>query len=372
MLLKDEKEFYIYINKLDIGTDMGLFILVARLSDLNIDRLITRFNELGIIFWGGIFHSVISNSKLYEDRIIVQVYPILDRPLFVDGFDFEKINTSLLEQKLQSGIKPLVMILVAGIRNNTSEFLFKLFNKLGNSVHYIGGGAGSLSDPGSKSLFSNEGWRNESCLLTFIPLNVDTSVSHGWEEYSKPMIVTKSEGSTIKEFNWMPAYDVYKEILFELTGIELNEDNFYRMSQKYPLGIEKEYSDFIVRAIIDKTSENGLTTSDAVLENSIFYILHGDKKTLLESSKFKADACTRIKKVCHSSLIFNCISRLSILDSSFDEELNNIHKSIIDIDSNIDSEGVVSLGEISHDEKGCLDFHNISIVRAITSRYEEI
>lgn len=372
MLIKTEEEFYNYISKVEINNNTGILILIAEKSKIIVEELISRLNKKGLVFWGGIFPYVISDDNYYDDCIIVQNYPIINRPLFIDTYNCSDIDYKHLQKHFKKGIKPLVMVLVPGMKVNTSHFLFNLFNKFGNSVKYIGGGAGSLNSANKKCIFCNDGFKSDSYLLSFIDLDVDLEVNHGWEEYYEPLIATKTEDGIIKELNWLPAYDVYKNIILEITGKELSDDNFYELSQKYPLGMEKNHSKFIVKAILGKTKDGDLITSDYIAENSILYLLLGNKETLLEASKFDINKTKVFQNKYFSSIVFNCVSRLSILNKCFKKELSNINISIKRINPNIKTEGIITLGEISHNEKGYLDFYNISIVRAITKQHEEI
>ncbi|MFB1008229.1 MAG: FIST C-terminal domain-containing protein [Sulfurospirillum sp.] len=95
--------------------------------------------------------------------------------------------------------------------------------------------------------------------------------------------------------------------------------------------------------------------------NSVLSILKGEAENLLEAAKEAAEISHADKKDDNIQSVFmvDCISRYSLLDKSFKEEIRaitNIYapKTIV--------WGVISLGEIANDNQENIEFYNNTCV----------
>ncbi|MBU2600432.1 hypothetical protein KJ849_07655 [bacterium] len=123
-------------------TDVVL-ILLGEKDMPDVTRMISGLNESGLKFFGGVFPGLIYDDKKYEQGAVIKVLPALAGPYLIKGLDTEQIE--IPDFFSYPNKKYTAMVLVDGLTSNIALFLSQLFDRLGNSVHYFGGGAGSIT-----------------------------------------------------------------------------------------------------------------------------------------------------------------------------------------------------------------------------------
>lgn len=338
-------------------------ILLAEKTAPNLTELVKELNSLNISFIGGIFPSLISGKVHHETGVIIQSLSHAQKPIVVKDLEgpsnqLRSISIPKTEDKLTQ------IVLVDGIADHVSSFLFEMYNCFGNSVNYLGCGAGSISLESKPCLITNEGVLKDAALICLLDMKSELGVRHGWKNIEGPFVATKTEGNTIHELNWEPAFNFYKKLVQNHSGTEIGKDLFLNISKSYPFGIYKEESEFIVRdpIIVNGTS---ITCIADVPENTILYLLTSDKKALITAagSTFKPTA-PKVHKA-HTGLVFDCISRALFLSQDFEKELSAVYHSFQKYSPGIQPEGALSLGEIALNGRGNLEFFNKTLVTGI-------
>ncbi len=159
-----------------------------------------------------------------------------------------------------------------------------MFDQLGNSVSYFGGGAGSLSLKSQPCLFTCEGFVQDAAIVTFIKLQCNLGVAHGWKKLTGPIVANKTHKNVVMELNWRNAFEVYQEIIEADSGVKLPRDNFYSVAMGYPFGIYKEEAEDIVRDPIMTNEKGELICVGEVPENSLLNILKGETDSLIQAA----------------------------------------------------------------------------------------
>lgn len=351
------------IGKLQKNENSVYIILLAEKNAPDLNKLVNELNSLEICFFGGIFPGLITESQYHKSGVIIQELPFAQKPIVIRNLqdpnnDLKKISVP------QSGKRFTQLVLVDGICEGVSNFLFEMYNHLGNSVNFLGSGSGSISLESKPCLFSNEGVFKNAAITCLIDMNSLLGVRHGWKSVDGPFVATKTKGNTILEINWEPAFTFYKKLIKKDSGLEIERDNFFKISKSYPFGIYKEGSEFIVRDPI-KGNKNHITCIGDVPENAILYLLKSDRNSLIDAagSTFNPSA-TKIKNA-KSGLIFDCISRMLFLEDEFPEELCAVTQSIKNLAPEINPEGALTLGEIALNGSGNLELFNKTIVTGI-------
>ena len=109
----------------------------------DVARLISDLNKEGVDFIGGIFPGIIHGDKRYEEGAVMMTMPVLKKPFLIKGLDTEEIELPDFGEVFREDLSTryTAMILVDGLTSNIDLFLAEMFNQLGNSVHYFGGGS---------------------------------------------------------------------------------------------------------------------------------------------------------------------------------------------------------------------------------------
>ncbi|MFH1293122.1 MAG: FIST N-terminal domain-containing protein [Pseudomonadota bacterium] len=361
----DSKEIISTITKMEIKKDDVVAIMIGEKNKPDIHQIISGLNENGIKFFGGIFPGIIYRNYKYEEGAILMVLPVLEKPFLIKGLNTEQIEIPDFGKEIMEnhGSKYTAMILVDGLTSNISFFLSEMFNRLGNSVHYFGGGAGSLTLKQEPCLFTSEGFAQDAAIVTFIKLNSHLGVRHGWERIMGPFVATKTRKNIIMELNWKNAFEVYRETVEGDSGKKLTPENFFDIAKGYPFGIHKEGMEDIVRDPISVNQKSELFCVGEVPENTVLSILKGEKASLIQAAGQAAEDCLQSgAKNIRQCLIADCISRAIFLEENFIKELEIVNRKIPSSDPQHTPMGILTLGEISSYGEGYLEFFNKTIV----------
>lgn len=350
------------IEQIRFEPGQGLMIFIGEKTDVDVRVLIDDLKGLGIVFFGGIFARVIFCNKSYDAGIIVKKIPLIGMPMVLKAGGLLHLDAEVLLGMGNTSARPTAYILADGLSPNVSELLTTLYNKLGNEVHFIGAGAGSLTFNQANCVFTRDGFYQDALVMGITPLYSQPGVRHGWQRIQGPIVVSKAEHNRIKELNWAKAYDAYHAMAECNSGRTLKEADFFNWAKEYPFGILREGFEDIVRDPIATNSAGELVCVGEVPENALLFYLKGTKETLIQAAKEAVRECiieTSAKPM--DCLVVDCISRVLFLGDDFHEELSEIEIAIKHIDSDLTVEGVLSLGEISTFD-GVVEFFNKTVV----------
>ncbi|MEM9919281.1 MAG: FIST C-terminal domain-containing protein [Bacteroidota bacterium] len=355
------EEILQHIKAQNPTADATFMLLFGEASQVNIPLLIESLNKEKIAFFGGIFPGIIYANKNYTKGCILKKLSLSEPPILIKGLD--QTNFELPKLPLATQGKVSILTFVDGLTSNISGYLQKLYHHFGDSANFLGGGAGSLSLVQKPCLFCPEGFFQDAALLCVVDLKVSLGVRHGWKKMLGPMVATRTEKNTIYELNWTEAFEVYKEAVEADQAIKFNDENFFDIAKGYPFGIFKESGEDVVRDPIAVGKNGELICVGAVPENTVLYILKGENQSLIASAHKAVEICLdHTPKAIQHTLVVDCISRTLFLEEEFGKELQAIHQSIRSPHAEALPQGVLSLGEISSDGDGFLEFFNKTLV----------
>jgi len=335
-----------------------VLILLGERDMPDVPKMISGLNENGIDFFGGMFPGLIYDDRKYEQGAVIKVLPALAGPYLIKGLDTEQIE--IPDFISQPNKKYMAMVLVDGLTSNIALFLSQLFDRLGNSVHYFGGGAGSLTLKQQPCLFTSQGFVQDAAVVTFIKAQCKLGVAHGWKKLAGPIVANKTCKNVVMELNWKNAFEVYREIVEADSGVKLPVQNFYDVAMRYPFGIYKEGAEDIVRDPIMTNEKGELICVGEVPEHSLLNILKGEPDSLIQAAgKAAKEACG---KEIHCPLVADCISRTLFLGEDFAGELAIVKENLVVTGSQGIPAGMLTLGEISSYGETFLEFFNKTIV----------
>jgi len=251
-----------------------------------------------------------------------------------------------------------LLTFVDGLSENISHYLQQLYHNYGNRMKIMGGGAGSLSLVQQPCVFSNEGLFQNAAVLCPIQMEISLGVKHGWEKLHGPVVATRTKANIIYELNWKNAFEVYQQTVEYDSWKKINANNFFEISKAYPFGIARENGEDIVRDPIKVTEDGALVCVGDVPENTVLYILKGKNESLIQSAQSAiASSIKNVTNEIHHTLIVDCISRTLFLEDEFYKELEAINDAVHKENEESIPQGVLSLGEISSNGEGFLEFY---------------
>jgi hypothetical protein len=347
--------------------DEVILIMLGEKSNIAVPKMIAGLNQQEIVFFGGIFPAVVHADGKYEEGAVVKALPSLAKPvLFRDLSSARKQlgGLKIIREALDQQYTALV--LVDGLTADISLFLQELFSTFGNSVHYLGGGAGSLSLIQRPCLFTSEGVFQNAAITAFVRLRSNLGVRHGWERCTGPFVATKTSHNIIMELNWEKAFDVYQRAVETASGRKLTRETFFSVAKAYPFGMLKEGAEDIVRDPILVNDRGELVCVGEIPENAVLNILRGDDAKLLDAAGRTAKDCLfQIEgKEVHAALLFDCTSRALFL-KDFPAELRVIQSGLSSVLPRKTLAGALTLGEISSYGLKYLEFLNKTAVLGV-------
>jgi len=330
----------------EYGHDTGIYLLlVAEKSSFEYDDIL----NLKAQCYGAIFPEVIYEKQHFKSGIVVLK---LDKePVLIKNI--EKPNFS--EIKIEDIGSMLVF--VDGLSASIDSFLFSLFELIDEDCILFGGGAGKLTLQQEKVLFSPSEILQDAALIISLPQKINVGVSHGWEFLRGHYIATSTDKNILKKIDYEPAFDVYKKVVEEDSGLKFTKDNFFDLAKSYPLGIVTMDGEVIVRDPIF-TDDGDLILVGIMPENSVINILKGKKKNLLSAAEKAADVAIKGTDDLNMVIVIDCISRVLFLEDSFTQEISLIKEKV----KGIPMVGVLTLGEIANNSKTYIDFYNKTCV----------
>jgi len=361
----NSEEIVSAVTKMEMKEGDVVAIFLGEKNRPDVARLISGLNKERIDFIGGIFPGIIHGDKRYEEGAVMMTMPVLKKPFLIKGLDTEEIELPDFGEVFREDLSTryTAMILVDGLTSNIALFLAEMFNQLGNSVHYFGGGGRSLSLQQEPCLFCPEGFFQDAAIVSFVKLESNLGVRHGWEEIKGPIVATRTEKNIILELNWENAFDVYRETVEADSAKKLTAENFFNIAKGYPFGIMKEGEEHIVRDPIAVNEKGELICVGEVPENAALSIMKGNRDSLIRAAGQAADDCVGSQKGgIRLSLIADCISRVIFLEDDFSRELEAVNNRIQSVDEKQTPLGMLTLGEISSYGEGFLEFFNKTIV----------
>ena len=311
---------------------------------------------------GGIFPELIFEGKRKERGVLLLP---LSFELKTQVFDLSE-DVDLLQDQLSEvhedsmNSMSSLFVFIDSLAEKKSRFIARLFNSFGVNTTYIGGGTGSSSFEKIDCIISNQGLHANSAVIGWGNKKMSIGVSHGWHAFSDILKVTETDEKVVKTLNWKPAFEIYKEIVESHSGLKLTTDNFSKIAQSYPIGIEKLDDEMVVRDLL-RCCNNELHLFDPIQEGEYVKILNGDINSLLGGASIAREcALSELDEGMTQDSIFciDCISRVLFMKESYSKELEIISK-------NKKVCGVMAIGEIANEGDSYLEVYNMTIALGI-------
>ena len=308
---------------------------------------------------GGVFPEVIYKGERKKNGVLFMPLEVGLKTQHFDLVDCSEDYYKQLETLMEGTNNPKsgLMVFIDAMSPNKECFIESLFNFFGIFPTYMGGGAGSLSFKPFENIIDNRGLQSNAAIIGWLGIPIALGVAHGWHSISEPLKVTEAKAHEIIGINWRPAFEVYKEIVEQHSGQEINKEVFFQIARSYPLGIVKIDAEMVVRDPF-KLQNNTIHVVDAISEGEYVHVLHGNMDSLLEgASRAKEIAFSKSEEGIKPNSVFciDCISRVLFMQDEFEKELNLIGK---DVEVN----GILTIGEIANPGESFLEIYNKTVV----------
>lgn len=357
MYLSTLNDLKYYVEELLINSDERLMVYVGDGCEKEVQDMMNYLNSKNILFFGGIYSKLlVGDRSLSKGYIVNKVKPVYCSMVLPNLMKFNK--------ELDENENYTALVIADGLSSSFKELTDTVYEQLGNKVKYLGGGAGFYNLNHKPCIFDNDGISMDTLYVCIIKSDTKVAVEHGWNILKGPFNVTEANENILSELDGESAFEKYKEILEDETGLAIYREDFFTYAKEYPFGIMNGTNlELVVRDPISVNDDSDIVCVADIPKNSNLFILSGNSRTLLESSLTIADRCSKIAPKKYKSLLFDCISRGMFLEGNFAIELANIQNRM-----NCTVEGALSIGEIASKSDGSIVIHTKSTVLGLIER----
>jgi hypothetical protein len=149
---------------------------------------------------------------------------------------------------------------------------------------------------------------------------VGVSVDHGWRPVGKPMLVTRAEGTVVRELDGVPALEAY--LAEQGAGLEPGDGDFFRKVMRSPVGCLNARGRYDIRQLHARLPEGGgINFNVGISEQSILQVMSSNDEALIEGAKLAAqEAVCQLTGKARLALVFSCGSRMPLLGDRLRDE----------------------------------------------------
>lgn len=336
-------------------------VLACVANPWNSDELDAALKTLPVPAFGGLFPGVLYEGRSLEVGTVVIGHSQAPQIEVVAAAEYESPST--MERLLRlSGARSLAVY--ADATTAVSALVGYLFETLGGSATTYGGGAGSLDFVPRPAILTPGGLLPSGAVIAAFSEPAAIGVAHGWTPFSEAMVVTESAGSEVISLDWEPAMERYRSVVEAHSGVRLDAGAFQALAARYPLMVEAEGGEGVVRDPIHATADHRIVCAGDVPPNATVRIATGNPESMrLAAAHARASAVERTQGAAASvAVTIDCISRALLLGPALQEELQALRV------AGVPQAGALTIGEIASNGDGYLLVHNKTSVVALLGR----
>jgi hypothetical protein len=349
----------------ETSPDAGVLALVAELDGKQVSELQALCRESGLPLVGGVFPELHLDGRFYRQGVLlILLQPMADFHCMIEfGEDsdatilqVEAMATQIRDRLVDEQQASLFMFFDALVPN-IGTILETLYLQLAEAVHYAGANAGSETFKPIPCLFDSDQLITNGLMLLLLKQHQGAVLEHGYQAPEKLIAATSTEGNRIISIGWKPAFDVYREHIKLLYGIEITPGNFYDYAVHFPFGILRADDELLVRIPVALEPDGSLFCVGEVPEHAVLALLEAPQEAALNT----ADLLAARMGQCQSPVLnFYCAGRRQHLgEEKAADELIRLRQAL----GSPPLFGAFSLGEVGSSQRGGYPlFHHACLV----------
>lgn len=341
------------------GAERRWLLCVADCHGDELPALRAACDRQGLEVCGGIFPGLIQGGTGQDRGIVALPLPagslVAVARLGKQGVDWLASPPASGDTRFASSI-----LLVDCLAPSIDALMDQVYDLYGSRMCLVGAGAGYRDLRARPVIFSREGLHDRAALMIAMPRRLTLGVRHGWKRVAGPFVVSRSHANVIQELNWEPAGEFFRTQVGLQDPALRDKPVFPDLNSTYPLCIAKEGSEDIMRDPMAITDADEVVVLSEVAENSVMYLAHGDRDSLIEAARQAVRDCGTSPAV-ERCFVSDCYSRVLKLGVDFSRELDTAREALRAI-ADVDLEGVQALGEIAANGRQRLEFFNKTFV----------
>lgn len=342
----------------------SVLVLACEDNGLHLSEWNQWLRSLTLPVFGGVFPQLIYADELLSRGVVlvglatdVRVHSLpLTKGLQADW------HQRLRDFQLGSSANQTIMVMVDGLASHIETLLEAIYSTATPGSQALGCGAGSLRLTPTPCLFTQAGVLADAAVIAVMPVACQLGVSHGWEVFAGPFLVTHAEGNRVHTLNYKPALKVYRAEIERNSHRRFANSEFLDIAKTHPFGIINVDGELLVRDPIAQHGDSLICVGE-VPANAMVYLLKGVPEQLIASAAAAAKtAAAGSAGEQPLALLFDCISRSLFLNEAYPQEVAAVRRELADPVALV---GALSLGEICSSARGPIELLNKSTVVAV-------
>lgn len=326
-------------------------------------ELLAALRAGGLRACGGIFPGLIQGGRLQDAGLVAVPLPAASRATVAELAPAE-VRWRGAPPEVPAGQAASAYLFVDCLAPNITGFLEGVFDRYGSRLSHVGAGAGYRDLRREPALFTEAGLLIDGALLIVTPQAATVQVRHGWTRIEGPFVASRTRGNVIEELNWEPAGSFYRRLVGAHQPQWAGKPIFPDVVASFPLCIGKDGGEDVMRDPVGINDADELVVLSHVSENSVMYLAHGDRASLVAAARQAVDDCGDPAGVVRC-FVSDCYSRARFLADGFDAELDAVADAVARF-ADVAPEGVLALGEIAANGRSSIEFFNKTIVVGLT------
>ncbi len=219
-----------------------------------------------------------------------------------------------------------VLLLTDGLTPDQRQVARGAYESTGARIPFVGGAAADGLEWASTPTLGDGTVLRDGILAVWLssPRPLAVSVGHGWRARGRPMLVTRANGTIVRELDGGPALPAYLAELPETISAE--DPEFFHRVIGYPVGVPNGRGRYDVRQLHAYLPEGGgLNFNTGVSDHSILQVMDCDAESLLDGAREAvARTAAELPSPPRLALAFSCASRVPLLGERLAEEARTI------------------------------------------------
>ena len=343
----------------------GLFVLACdknNFTPIEIDPLLAR---IPVPVFGGCFPGILYQDQVYEQGTLIVGLPVKPEIQVIEKMSdtHENYDSSIdisLFGRFNNGT---IFILVDGMSLHVNSLLESIFNMLGLTFGYLGGGAASLDFSSKPSLITNAGLKQDCAILAYVSLQSGIGIAHGMYSVDGPHKVTGASFNTITTINWEPAATFYKDRISKHPDYNAGVPGVFGTDSHFSLGLNRYDAERVILEPVWEGEDHSINFMKEVREGEFIDIVRVTADRMIQSANMALNRAFddfKDKTPPMTVISFDCISRKLFLGDSFRKELTAICSA-----GYLHVGALTCGGEIGNSGKDFLDYHNRTCVLGV-------
>ena len=113
------------------------------------------------------------------------------------------------------------IIFADGLSGRMKDLTDTVYDKLGDTVTYVGGGAGFKDMKHRPCIFNSTGLHKDALYVCIIKNKTSLAVEHGWKIMRGPFYVNRAYDNVLSVIDNCNAFDVYRHVIEEEENLTL-------------------------------------------------------------------------------------------------------------------------------------------------------